>query len=67
MRKVGKRIRALRLEKNLSQEAMDEFGDALSVSTFQEIEAGRRNPTALTLFMIARRLKVDMSALFIDD
>lgn len=57
---VGNRIRTLRLDRNLSQEEMDEYGSVLSISTLQGIEAGRRNPTLLTLFLIAKRLKLNL-------
>lgn len=59
LRRVGNRIRDLRMAKKLSQEDMDSGDFAIPVTTFQEIEYGNRNFTMQTLFKISKRLGVE--------
>lgn len=56
--KVGKNIQAVRKEKGLTQENMDEGDYAVPVRTLQDIEAGRANFTANSIFKLSKRLKV---------
>jgi transcriptional regulator with XRE-family HTH domain len=61
--RLGKRIRALRAERELTQEAAAEAA-RLDEKHWQDIEAGRTNPTVATLVGIARSLKVRLFDLF---
>jgi transcriptional regulator with XRE-family HTH domain len=60
---LGAKVRALRLERKLSQEA---FADAVDLDRayMGRIERGENNPTVLTLYRIARTLKVPITSLF---
>ncbi len=57
LRKLGERVRALRHERNLTQEALAESLD-LSVAYVSLIERGGRNPPYTTVVAIARALGV---------
>lgn len=63
--RIGKRIRALRVECKLTQEAAAEAA-RLDGKHWQDIEAGRTNPTVATLVGIARSMKVKLVDLFDD-
>ncbi|MFB5652884.1 helix-turn-helix domain-containing protein [Leptospira wolffii] len=56
--KVGKNIQKIRKEKGFTQENMDEGDYAVPVRTLQDIEAGRANFTANSIFKLSKRLKV---------
>ncbi len=61
--KIGENIRTIRLEKKISQvelAAQCNFEKA----NMRRIEAGRTNPTAITLIKIAKALNIEVSALF---
>lgn len=61
---IGKRIRQLREEKNISQSdlaAMCNF----EKSNMSRIESGNTSPTIYTLFKIATKLEVQLSELLI--
>ena len=63
LNRLGKRIRALRLERELTQ------GEAAKIAKldekhWQEIEGARTNPTVATLVGVARALEVTLSELF---
>ncbi|WP_456768548.1 helix-turn-helix domain-containing protein [Bradyrhizobium sp. USDA 3650] len=62
-RLIGENIRSRRVAAKLSQEA---FAAKVGVeqSYLSGLEAGRRNPTAVTLWHIARALKVEPGVLF---
>ncbi|GBF49440.1 DNA-binding helix-turn-helix protein [Leptospira ryugenii] len=63
LKKFGEKVKNERLKKGLNQEEFD-FGDyAISVRTIQEIEAGRTNFTAKSLFYISKHLKIKPSDL----
>ncbi len=50
----------MRLERGMTQEVMEDFGDfSIPTRTLQQIEYGRRNPRLRTLFNIAHQFKVD--------
>lgn len=55
-RAIGNRIRALRLDRNLTQEQVF-LAIPLSRSVYQEIESGQGNPTINTLYRITRVLR----------
>ena len=63
LNRLGKRVRALRLERNLTQEQAAETAK-LDEKHWQDIERARTNPTVATLVGIARALKVTVSQLF---
>jgi transcriptional regulator with XRE-family HTH domain len=56
-KKPGKRIRQIRLERKLSQEALADACD-LDRSYMSGVERGIRNITVLTLVQIAKALRV---------
>lgn len=62
-RRLGSRIRELRTAKGMSQENLAlEAG----ITQFQvsEIESGKRNPSATTLWAIALALRISLAELF---
>lgn len=61
---VQRRIRALRLERRLTQEKLAE-GSGLSLKHYQDIESGRKpfNPTLDTLNGIAATLEIAVNIL----
>ena len=64
LRKLGKRIRQLRIERGLRQEDFDD-GTEMGITSrgFQEIEYGHKDVRIYTLCKIAQRLKVTLSDL----
>jgi DNA-binding XRE family transcriptional regulator len=63
LNRLGKRVRALRLDRHLTQEQAAEIAK-LDEKHWQDIEGARTNPTVATLVGIARALKVTLSQLF---
>jgi transcriptional regulator with XRE-family HTH domain len=64
LKKLGERIRNLRLERGLRQEDFDDETDlGITSRGFQEIEYGRKNVKVYTLAMIAERLGVTLPEL----
>lgn len=61
--RLGKRIRALRLERKLTQEQAAELAK-LDEKHWQDVERARTNPTVATLVGIARALKTTLPELF---
>jgi putative transcriptional regulator len=61
--RLGKRIRALRQERKLTQEEAAETAK-LDEKHWQDIEGARTNPTVATLVGVSRALKVTLSELF---
>ena len=64
LKRVGLRIRELRLERGLTQEKAAERVRML-VSNYARIEQGRQNVTVDTLVRIARVLRVEVPELFV--
>jgi DNA-binding XRE family transcriptional regulator len=60
--RLGKRVRALRIERKLTQEVAAEAAK-LDEKHWQDIEGARTNPTVATLVGVARALKVTLSEL----
>ncbi|WP_061250344.1 helix-turn-helix domain-containing protein [Leptospira alstonii] len=58
LQKVGRNIQKVRKEKGFTQEGMDEGNYAVPVRTLQDIEAGRANFTASSIFKLSKQLKV---------
>lgn len=63
-RKVGLRLKELRIERNLSQEDLDSGDDGIPYRTIQNIEAGRSSINLRTIYKICRKLKVNAMELF---
>ena len=57
LKKVGARIRELRIERGLSQEALA-FESDVAVTSIATIERGEANPSIAVLLAISRVLKV---------
>jgi transcriptional regulator with XRE-family HTH domain len=63
---IGRKIRALRVLRGMTQEAMaDEIG--MSFGNLGKIERGEIDPNTESLYKIAKSLEVDISELFEDD
>ncbi|OCW73221.1 helix-turn-helix domain-containing protein [Elizabethkingia anophelis] len=63
---VGKRIKELRVQKGISQvDLVAKMDGNIDPTNISRIEAGRTNPTLLTLQRIANALEVNISELFI--
>ena len=65
LKKIGARIRQIRIERDLSQEALA-FDAGLAVNSIATIERGEANPSVAVLLSIARVLKVKLRDL-VDD
>jgi transcriptional regulator with XRE-family HTH domain len=63
LKMVGHRVRDLRKERGLSQEALGERG-GFHYSYIGQIERGEKNVSLLNLVKIARALEVNMAQLF---
>ncbi|MCT3941372.1 helix-turn-helix transcriptional regulator [Elizabethkingia anophelis] len=63
---VGKRIKELRIQKGISQvDLVARMDGNIDPTNISRIEAGRTNPTLLTLQRIANALEVNISELFV--
>jgi transcriptional regulator with XRE-family HTH domain len=62
LQKLGQRIRLLREQKNVSQQELAFLCD-FEKSNMSRIEAGRTNPTFLTLLKICSALSIKLSEL----
>ncbi|WP_343235660.1 helix-turn-helix transcriptional regulator [Streptomyces sp. SID10815] len=60
--RIGTRIRTVREYRGLTQETVF-LAVPMNRAHYQEIEAGRANPTLRTLIRIARAIGVDLSEL----
>jgi transcriptional regulator with XRE-family HTH domain len=60
---LGERIKALRLEKNLSMRALAELAHLKSVAFVADVEKGFRNPSPEVLTAFARALDIQPSEL----
>ena len=63
LNRLGKRVRTLRLARDLTQEQAAEIAK-LDKKHWQDIEGARTNPTVATLVGIARALEVTLAELF---
>lgn len=64
---IGEKIRELRKMQTLTQEALCETGEELSVRQLSRIENGEILPKIDILFYIANRLSVPVDQLLIED
>ncbi|PJZ76223.1 helix-turn-helix domain-containing protein [Leptospira neocaledonica] len=58
IRKVGLKIKEIRVEKGITQEQMEEGDHGVSYRTVQDIENGQSHPSVRSIFKISKRLKV---------
>jgi len=65
LKKLGARIRQLRMERDMSQEALA-FDAGVAVNSIATIERGEANPSVAVLLAISRVLKVKLRDL-VDD
>ena len=64
LKKVGKRIKEVRLQKGISQaDLVGRMQGEIDPTNISRIEAGRTNPTVYTLFRLAEALEVDAKEL----
>jgi transcriptional regulator with XRE-family HTH domain len=63
LKKIGENIRAIRLQKKISQVDLAAACD-FEKGNMRRIEAGRTNPTVLTLLKISRALDVNVIDFF---
>ena len=63
IKKLGKRIKFLRNERNMTQVDLSITSD-MEENAIQRIEAGRTNPTTITLLKISKGLNIEMKELF---
>ena len=59
LKKIGARIREIRTERGLSQEALA-FDAGVAINSIATLERGEANPTIAVLLSIARVLKVKL-------
>lgn len=65
LKRLGSRIRELRIEKGLTQEDFEEDSDyGITSRGIQEIEYGHKDVRSFTLHKIATRLDVGIEELF---
>ncbi len=63
IKKLGKRIVAIREEKGIKQKELSDLLD-MDDGSLRRIESGRTNPTTTTLLSLSKALNVDVSELF---
>ncbi len=61
---VGQNLHRIRTAKGLSQEALALRCELISQGYISKLEDGKRNPTSVTLYILATALEVDIGALF---
>lgn len=59
---LGKRIKEIRIEKKISQTEVA-YRCGFDKSNYNTIEAGKRNPTILSLLKISKALNIELSEL----
>ena len=68
LKKVGKRIKEVRLQKGISQaDLVGKMQGEIDPTNISRIESGRTNPTVYTLFRIAEALEVPLNELMLID
>ena len=62
---VGERVKAIRLEKNLTQlDLVGRMAGEIDPTNISRIESGRTNPTIFTMYRLAEALEVPVSDFF---
>ena len=68
LKKVGERIKEVRLQKGISQaDLVGKMQGEIDPTNISRIESGRTNPTVFTLFRIAEALGVPLNELMLID
>ena len=68
LKKVGKRIKEVRLQKGISQaDLVGKMQGEIDPTNISRIESRRSNPTVFTLFRIAEALGVPLNELMLID
>ena len=68
LKKVGKRIKEVRLQNGISQaDLVGKMQGEIDPTNISRIESGRSNPTVFTLFRIAEALGVPLNELMLID
>ncbi len=62
-KRFAEKVRTLRKEKGITQEAMEDHVEGISYRTMQQIEENKANPTMKTLFNLAKGLGVKVKDL----
>ncbi|MDN3690779.1 helix-turn-helix transcriptional regulator [Chryseobacterium tructae] len=61
LKRVGKRIKELRIQKGISQaDLVGKMEGNIDPTNISRIEAGRTNPTVITLYRIAEALDIKL-------
>lgn len=63
IKKLGKKIKDIRVSKEITQEGMEDGNGGISYRTVQDIENGQSNPSVKSIFKIARKLEIELSDL----
>lgn len=63
--RLGRRIKCIRLEKNMSQNALA-IECVIEKASLSRIEAGQSNPTLRTLYKISKALDISFAEFFND-
>ncbi|SDI11409.1 MULTISPECIES: helix-turn-helix transcriptional regulator [Chryseobacterium] len=64
LKKIGKRIKEVRLQKGISQaDLVGKMDGNIDPTNISRIEAGRTNPTVITLFRIAEAMDMKLADL----
>lgn len=61
---IGWNVQRLRKQLNLSQEELALRVEMVAQTYISNLEAGRCNPTAVTLYLLAKALRVEIADLF---
>ncbi|WP_425270032.1 helix-turn-helix domain-containing protein [Leptospira congkakensis] len=67
VRKLGQRIKEIRISKGITQEAMEEGEYGISYRTVQDIENGQSHPSIRSIFKISKQLEVEPHKLMLFD
>lgn len=64
IKKLGLKIKELRISRGITQEAMEEGENGISYRTVQDIENGQSHPSVRSVYRISKRLGVEPKSLF---
>ena len=62
VKRLGKKIKSLRLKRKMTQDDVSEFG--IDVKQYQRIERGLVNPKAFTLYKLSKAFKCSVEDFF---
>lgn len=63
IKKLGRKIKDIRVSKGITQEGMEEGNNGISYRTVQDIENGQSKPTVKSIFRIAKKLEIEIGDL----